>query len=395
VTYTIAFVHSFYGSGSPSGENCAVLAQLEALRRAGHETHLVAAHTDELSRRALYPLRAAITVAAGHGLSPLPTLRRLRPDVVHVHNLFPNFGRRWLARWEGAAVGTLHNYRALCASATFYRQGATCTRCLDGDRWAGLRYGCYRGSRTATLPLAWANRKQAAADPLLNRADRLVVLSGTSRQMYLRAGIPQQRLALVPNFTAEPPELSAGRGSGSSPAEETCSRWVYVGRISEEKGLVELLSRWPADEPLDVIGDGPLAEECRRVSPPTVRFLGELPHDELRRRLPSQKGLVFPGRCLEGAEPLVYIEALAAGLGVIAFTGSTVGHLVREQGTGMTIGTDEPLRPALLRASEHFPTLRTHCRQAFADRYAESTWTACMEKVYAAAITHRRSRVLE
>jgi glycosyltransferase involved in cell wall biosynthesis len=371
------------------------MAQMEALRREGHDTHLVAAHTDELSRTPLYPLRAAITVATGHGLSPLSTLRQLQPDVVHVHNLFPNFGRSWLARWEGAVVGTLHNYRALCASATFYRRGATCTRCLDGDRWAALRYGCYRGSRTATVPLAWAGRKQAAADPLLLHADKLVVLSGTSRQMYLRAGVPKQRLALVPNFAAETPQLSAGRGSGSSHAEEACSRWVYVGRISEEKGLVELLRHWPADEPLDVIGDGPLLEECRRVSPPMVRFLGELPPGELRRRLPSQKGLVFPGRCLEGAEPLVYIEAMAAGLAVLAFTGSTVGRLVREQGTGMTVGSNEPLGPALLRASEYFPTLRTQCRKVFADRYTERTWTERMEEVYAAAIAHRRSRALE
>ena len=42
----IAVLHSFYGSGSPSGENQAVTDQLTALRRAGHSAHLGARHTD-------------------------------------------------------------------------------------------------------------------------------------------------------------------------------------------------------------------------------------------------------------------------------------------------------------------------------------------------------------
>lgn len=394
MTYRIAFVHSFYGSGNPSGENRAAMVQLEALRSAGHEVHLVAAHTDDLSRAPLYPLRAAITVATGHGRSPLAVLRQLRPDIVHVHNLFPNFGRSWLRRWDGAVVGTLHNFRALCASATLYRRGATCTRCLDGDRWAALRYGCYRGSRAATAPLAWAGRKKASTDPLLSRADKLVVLSDLSRKMYQRAGIPEQRLALVPNFVSELNVPAGAHRSDTVHTGEPESRWVYVGRISQEKGLLELLLRWPVEEPLDVVGDGPLLQECRRVAPPTVRFLGSLPHDELRCHLPSYRGLIFPSRCLEGA-PLVYLEALAAQLPVLAFTTSTVGQLVREQGTGMTIRWDEPLQGALTQASRRFPGMRPRCRTVFEERYTERAWTAGMEAVYSAALAHRLSGGLE
>ncbi|WP_306190778.1 glycosyltransferase family 4 protein [Streptomyces sp. MK5] len=391
MTYRIVFVHSFYRSGSPSGENRAAMAQMEALRSAGHEIHLVAAHTDDLSSAPLYPLRTAVTVATGHGRSPLAALRQLRPDVVHVHNLFPNFGRSWLRQWEGAVVGTLHNFRSLCAAATLYRQGATCTRCVDGDRWAALRYGCYRGSRAATAPLAWAGRKKVSTDPLLSRADKLVVLSDLSREMYRRAGIPEQRLALVPNFVSELPPPAGTHRSAPEQPEEIDSRWVYVGRISEEKGLLELLRRWPAEDPLDVFGDGPLLQTCRRIAPPAVRFLGSLPHDELRRRLPSYRGLIFPSRCLEGAEPLVYLEALAAELAVLAFTTSTVGQLVREQGTGMTIGWDEPLQGALAQASRCFPRMRARCRTVFKERYTQRAWTARMETVYSDALAHRQS----
>ncbi|WP_246143599.1 glycosyltransferase family 4 protein [Actinacidiphila oryziradicis] len=382
----VAVVHSFYGSGSPSGENQAVEAQMQALGRAGHSPRLVAARTDELGRAPLYPLRAAVTVTSGRGRSPLAELRRLRPDVVHVHNLFPNFGRTWLSHWSGAVVVTVHNYRPLCAAGTLYREGAACTRCPDGDRWAGLRHGCYRGSRMATAPLAWAGRRGAGANPLLDRADRVVVLSDTSRQMYLRTGIARHKLVLIPNFTtdlATAPQQPAGTGL------ERDARWVFAGRLSPEKGLLELLRLWPADQPLDVVGDGPLLEDCRRAAPQAVRFLGTLDHTELRRRLPSWHALVFPSRWLEGA-PLIYPEALAAGLPVLAFAGSAVANAVRLHGTGTVIGWDDPLDAALSDAAERFPGLRRHCRNVFERHYTEQQWTARIEDVYAAVIAARQ-----
>lgn len=380
----VAIVHSFYGSGTPSGENQAVAAQAAALRKAGHRAFLLAEHTDDLMRSPAYRLRAAATVVTGRGRSPLARLRRLRPDVVHVHNLFPNLGHSWLLRWPGPLVATLHNYRPLCAAATLYRDGATCTRCPDGDRWAGLRHACYRGSRAATAPLAWAGRRGAAANPLLRRADGIVVLSDASRRMYVRAGALDRKLTLVPNFTVD----LADAPESTVPAAGSNARWVFAGRLSPEKGLLELLHRWPAERPLDVVGDGPLMEECRRIAPPEVRFLGALPHEELRRRLPTWQGLVFPSRWLEGA-PLIYPEALAAGLPVVAFPGSAVAEAVRTQETGMVVSWEEPLGPALAAADERFPTLRSHCRRVFERHYTEQSWVSATEAVYSAAIAAR------
>ncbi|MFG2869406.1 glycosyltransferase family 4 protein [Streptomyces sp. NPDC048338] len=368
----IALVHSFYGGAVPGGENTVALDQAEALRRAGHEVHLVAARTDDLAASPLHPLRCAVTVAGGPGRTPLPALRELAPDVVHVHNLFPNFGRAWAARWTGPLVATLHNYRPLCASAVLYRDGAPCTRCPDGDRWAGLRNGCYRGSRLATLPLAWASRRGVAGDPLLRRADRLVVLSDLSRETFERAGVPAPRMALIPNFVPAP-------ATATAPAVPA---WVYVGRLSEEKGILELLRRWPAGVRLDVIGNGPLEEDCHAAAPASVRFLGALDRNALRALLPGYHGAVFPSRCYEGAVPLVYVEALAAGLPVLAFEGSSVPSAVRSEGTGAVTSWDAPLTDALHAADRIFPALREHCRAVYTRQYGERAWTERMVGLY-------------
>ncbi|WP_405870792.1 glycosyltransferase family 4 protein [Streptomyces sp. NBC_00005] len=372
----IAVVHSFYTSATPSGENALVRDQVRALGAAGHEVELFAAHTDELARDPLYPLRAAARVASGLGHNPLARLRSYAPDVVHVHNLFPNFGRSWVRNWGGPLVATLHNYRPLCAAATLYRAGAVCTRCPDGEPWAALRYGCYRDSRAATLPLAWAGRHGHARDPLLARADRLVVNSRLSEQTYLRAGVPAERLVLVPNFVDAPQ-------SGEPQGDDT-GRWLVAARLTAEKGVLELLRQWPAHEPLDVVGDGELLADCRAAAPASVRFVGHLDRTELCRRMPSYRGLVFPSRWYE-VQPCVHVEALAAGLPVLAFEGSSVAEAVREHGTGLVTRWDKALAPVLAEAATRFPSLRAHCRQVYADHFTERAWITRVAEAYQAA----------
>ena len=380
----IAVVHSFYTAGKPSGENALVRDQVRALGAAGHTVELFAAHTDELERDPFYPLRAAARVASGRGNSPLVRLREFDPDVVHVHNLFPNFGRSRVRHWVGPLVATLHNYRPMCAAATLYRAGAVCTRCPDGDPWAALRYGCYRGSRAATLPLAWAGRHGLEKDPLLARADRIVVNSRLSERTYRGAGVPAERLMLVPNFVDAPQGDEAPQGD--------TGRWLVAGRLSAEKGVLELLRQWPAQEPLDVVGGGELLADCKAAAPPSVRFLGQLDRAELCRRMGSWRGLVFPSRWYE-VQPCVQIEALAAGLPTLAFEGSSVADSVREHGTGLVTRWNKPLVPVLAEAGARFPSLRDHCRQVYADHFTERSWITRIATAYEEATRVAGSRI--
>ena len=110
----IAIVHSYYSSAQPSGENVVVDLQADALRRAGHEVRVIGARTDEKSKEFAYSMRSAVRASTGLGASPSRQLLEFEPHVVHVHNLFPNFGSRWLEQWDGPVVATLHNFRSIC-----------------------------------------------------------------------------------------------------------------------------------------------------------------------------------------------------------------------------------------------------------------------------------------
>lgn len=367
----IAIIHSFYSSRQPSGENQVVEQQVEVLTSAGHDVTLVARRTDEQEGKRAYRVRAAAAVATGRGPDPLDVLHELRPDVVVVNNLFPNYGRTWVHRWRGPIVAVMHNHRPMCAAGTFFREGAACTACLDSrNAWPAVEHGCYRNSRLATLPVALGTR--FGDDPLLRRADRVVVLNQKMRAFYEQAGVDKARLVVLPNFLSRPHR--AGPGGGD---------WLFVGRLTEEKGILPLVRQWPTSVPLTVVGSGPLLQEVVRAAPESVVLVGEQPGPRVSELMRSARGLVFPSRCFEGF-PMVYLEALAAGTPVIAWEPSVVSGMVREDRTGLVAGEDAAA--TLFEASKSFPDLRERCRAVFDARYTRESWLASMEDLFRALI---------
>jgi glycosyltransferase involved in cell wall biosynthesis len=361
-TPRIGVVHSFYSSREPSGENRVVDLQVEALGQAGYTVGLFAQRTDDREGSKIYPLRAATTVATGRGPNPLAQLHKFGPDAVLVHNLFPNYGRTWVSQWDGPLIAFMHNYRPMCANGLFFRNGTVCTDCLDAhSSRPAVQHGCYRGSRLATLPVAAGTK--FGDDPLLRRADKVVVLNRRAAALYRQSGMDASRISVIPNFLSEPAQ--AGRGGGP---------WLFVGRLSDYKGILPLIHQWPSDAPLLVVGSGPLREEVERSAPPGVVVLGEQPRERVSQLMRSARGLVFPSRCFEGF-PMVYLEALAAGTPVLAWEPSVVSDIVREEGTGLVAGD---LSVALREAETIFPSMRLRCRAVFEERYTKEAWLRSM-----------------
>lgn len=345
-----------------------MLSEADVLQRAGYDVALIARHTDEEAARPLHALRAATTVLSGHGPDPTEDLRGFRPDIVHVHNLFPNFGRSWVRHIDVSIVCTLHNYRPLCANGLLYRDGGVCTLCPDGARWSGVQHACYRGSRLASLPLAWANRRGPTADPLLARADRVIVLSELQREIYASAGLPTGRMLVWPNF------LPDSLDPGDSTTATTREGWLFVGRLSVEKGVLELVRDWPASTLLRVAGSGPLERELHVAARgKRVQFLGNVDRPKVLGLLRESVGLVFSSRWFEGF-PLVYLEALAAGTPVLAFEPSVVARLVVADGTGAVARPEDLTDHGLSRLARSFEPLHPACRAALLAHYSEAAF---------------------
>lgn len=364
----IALVHSFYRSGLPSGENHAVLTLREALAGAGHEVEIIRRSSDDIGP--MRTLGAAATVVSGAGPSPLKALRAFQPDVVHVHNLFPNYGQQWARSWRGPLVVTLHNFRTLCARGTLHRSGQQCTLCPDGSRWASVRHKCYRDSALATLPWA-ASPLHGPRDPVLQRASRVITLSERAHAMFVRYGLDERRLVVLPNAVAP---------VGAPRAAAAPRKWLVLGRLDPGKGLRELFAEWPTDEHLDVVGEGPLGPELRRLCPPNVVILGLRDRRWIAENLPSYAGLIFPSALLENS-PLSVLEALSCGVPVVARMGSAGADLIAAIEPDW-VYAPQGIRSALQRVVVAGATGRVKALDGYLANHTLGAWVQRHEAVY-------------
>lgn len=369
----LAIVHNFHAGDVPSGENEVVEAERRALERAGVEVRMAVVHNDDLARRPLHAVQGAVTVATGIGISPLRMLDGFRPDVIHVHSLFPYLGRRWLARADAPIVATMHSYRAVCANGYLFRDGEVCTLCADGARWSGVRHGCYRGSSLATVPLAWAGRRGPARDPLVEAARSLLVLSDRARSVFAAAGVPADKM--VRDWHFMPHDLDPGGDASRDPS------WLFVGRLTPEKGIDRLVDGWPAEVPLRIVGEGPLRPAlARSAAGKRVELLGSLPRAEVMGQMRRSFGLVLPSRWYE-TFGLTYMEALAVGLPTLAFPPNVVADSVEQDGTG-AVGSWSDIAGSVAAAHRDFDGLRDRCRALFDERFTEVAFVARRLRLY-------------
>ena len=95
-----------------SGENIVVLGQIKALNAYGHEVKLFSRHTDIEQKMFFFAARSGYRVISGSGFNFKKDIKYFNPDLVLVHNLFPNISSRWLERVTARRIIFLHNHHS-------------------------------------------------------------------------------------------------------------------------------------------------------------------------------------------------------------------------------------------------------------------------------------------
>lgn len=339
----VLIAHSFYRV--PGGEDRYVRQQFELLSR-HHGVEMIERHNEALAPKLSTAARMAFSSATIRSIED--QIDAFTPDVIHLHNPYPSLGpavHLAAARRGVPLVQTIHNLRLRCPNGLMFTEGRSCRRCERGNYVNATLHRCFptRQQAGAYAGALWLHR-------FLLKLERHVA-AFVAPSMFMAArlrswGIPEHRISTIRNFV---PSIA--------PAPSNVGHFgVYVGRLSDEKGLPVLLEALAlAGDPLfRIIGDGPLLRDLialgARLGLRRTEFAGRVDARDANRAVAGCRFLVMPSLCHENA-PLAALEALAAGRPVLVSGRGGLPELV-ESGGGIVF---DPRDVSGL--SEHIQTL--------------------------------------
>jgi glycosyltransferase involved in cell wall biosynthesis len=251
------------------------------------------------------------------GVDPVVSIKDLDMDfdIVHLHDTLPVLIRRSIKRARSEkipVVTTFHND---------YIKTSLSGKILKRIRWA------LQGRRTLQASNARIALTPYYANHLKNR--------GVSKT-----------IDVLPNGF-EPVAEDASRPATLPVGSDDLPLLVFVGRLSEQKGLDVLMDAWDLlcqqGEPkarLVIAGSGELNEwlEQRIASstyPDSIAKLGRVEDAEKRWLFEQAKGVLIPSR-FEGL-PTVLLEAMHAGAPTVMADVNDLGRLVIEPNAGLSV----------------------------------------------------------
>lgn len=317
----------------------AVDNEIALLKKYKHRVIVASKRSDDIRNQGL---RGTLTGALSSVWNPSSKheitglVERERPDIVHVHNVFPLHSPAiFYGLHNVPVVYTLHNYRIGCAAGTATRDNRMCFDCFDRRSvLPALQYGCYRDSRLATVPMAASIVLQRSMKTWSTKVDAFITLTEFQRTVMANFGIPSDRLFVKPHFGIAPKSVVDWK--------KREHKIVFIGRLYEAKGIRHAIDAWKMighDAPeLEIIGDGPQRTELERSVASAgmeskVKFTGQLPHEGAMEKLSTAKMLLLPSLCPEGF-PMVIHEAYSRGVPVAASNAGSLQSLVNKGSTG-------------------------------------------------------------
>jgi len=355
--------------GALGGEDNLVQLEIDNLRERGHEI-IDGRKTDNGYHRKFNQFRAQ---SFGSSSDVLDAIKFYKPEIVHTHNLNQRSGYKWLNSVSIPVVSSLHNYRVFCPSSIAWRDGSPCFECRDRTAFRALANKCdsYVGLVNAARMLAF--QKDA---PQIKIPKKFILASNLMAKSLEK---------LIPDYKVE--ILRSPGMKFLKPTNEIRLRnaWLYAGRLTPEKGILNLIANWPSEEKLDIAGTGPLLEEIRNLikQKSNIKLIGIYPPGD-NSVYEKYVGLIFSSTWYEGS-PLVVSDSLATGTPVICTDESGARELLEISNGGFVIKgsfSEGKLRTAMATIRRNFEFYSHNARATSQAELSLENWTLRLEEIF-------------
>jgi glycosyltransferase involved in cell wall biosynthesis len=311
-----------------------------------------------------------------------------RFEAWEIHNTFPAFSP---AVYDAAlelgvkVIQYLHNYRFSCVNGMFLNQGEPCYRCIRGTFWAAFLTACWRSNRWASGigGIALTRVRQR-----FSSINIWVAISEAQKLRHLEMGIPAERIRVVPHFLDAPVDVR--------PNVPDHGYFLFLGRLSPEKGLWQLLQGWrllkAGTARLVIAGDGPerrrLESVCRENGLKNVEFRGYVTAKDQDALWQGARALIVPS-IWEEPFGLVVLEAWAHGRPALVSNRGGLPEIVTDSAARFNPDRPEEIAAGLDRCCTNSQDLRRMASeglQRLRQSYSQAVWLSKINEVYREAL---------
>lgn len=232
------------------------------------------------------------------------------PDVAYVHNTWFEASISTfdiLNKYKVKTILKIHNFRYYCTRTFFHKihigNNQYCHAC--GQKRNKFRF-FNKYFTTSYLKSFMVNLYGKKYFKVLKDYDlKIVVLTMFHQRFLMNLGIAEKKINVLPNLIEN--------NSLKNEYFLESDYLVYAGRISEEKGVEELIQAFLncnfPDTHLKIIGTGPLLDKLKRnYENPSVLFLDQLENSEVLKLISKSKAVVTSTKLFEG-QPTLLCEA--------------------------------------------------------------------------------------
>lgn len=313
-----------------------------------------------------------------------------KPDLCHIHNLYPLIPTSiytLLRKYKIPIVQTIHTYRLLCPKGFLYRNSKICEACVNKKiKYPSVLHHCYHDSTAASLFFLLSNNQQKIQE-IIKNVDMFIFPAKFTKDYHLRfLAINHKKSAVLPYFVTKPKYTSNTNKK---------NYFLFVGRLSEEKGILNLIKMFNeiGNQKLIVIGKGPLYKKALKNTASNIKFLGELNKNKIYRFMSEAIATIIPSPWYE-VGPIVLMESFANNTPVIAPKIGVFKERIKDNRTGFfyqdmdSLNLQETINKASLFKINKagYQEMCKRVYQTYLKEYSSEKHFHSIRKIYAQAI---------
>lgn len=308
-----------------------------------------------------------------------------QPDIVHLHLFQHQISPSILdviKKYNIPTVYTAHELKMICPNYRMFNKGKICEECKENKYWKCTKNKCVKDSFAKSL-VATVEEYFHMIKKSYDSIDTIITPSNFYRQKFIEFGIDSSRIVHIPNFLDRERPLISDR-------DDKETYYLYLGRLSDEKGILTLL-RAAANTgvSLYIVGKGPMYDsinyivENERLN--NVKITGFLSGQELSNIVGNAKAVVLPSEWYENG-PYSAIEALQLKRPIIGARIGGIPELIDGNGFLFESGNCKDLEKAITSMEnlheEEYQLMKANSEKLFEKNYVKQVHYQKLIEIY-------------